>query len=53
MVFDSYETAWPWLQKLRRAMVSPQRDFLSGKIEVNDTFTGGKETSSKYGSPTI
>jgi len=28
----SYETAWTWLHKLRRAMVRPNRDKLSGKI---------------------
>ena len=43
MGFGSYETAWSWLQKIRRAMVRPQRDFLSGEIEVDETFIGGKE----------
>src|SRR5699024_4178689 len=28
--FDSYETAWAWLHKLRRAMVRPDRDLLGG-----------------------
>src|SRR4029453_4943041 len=27
----SYETAWTWLHKLRRAMVRPDRDGLSGR----------------------
>ena len=44
MGFGSYETAWSWLLKLRRAMVRPQRDLLSGTVEVNETFIGGKET---------
>jgi len=43
MGFGSYETAWSWLQKLRRAMVRPDRDLLSGEIEVDETFIGGKE----------
>ena len=43
MGFGSYETAWSWLQKLRRAMVRPERDLLSGEIEVDETFIGGKE----------
>lgn len=43
MGFGSYETAWSWLQKLRRAMVRPERDRLSGKVEVDETFIGGKE----------
>src|SRR6266849_6508700 len=37
----SYETAWTWLQKLRRSMVRPDRDRLSGWIEVDETFIGG------------
>jgi len=39
----SYETAWTWLQKLRRAMVRPDRDRLSGWIEVDETMIGGLE----------
>ena len=37
----SYETAWTWLHKLRRAMVRPDRDRLSGWIEVDETYIGG------------
>jgi hypothetical protein len=43
MGFGSYETAWSWLQKLRRAMVRPERDKLSGDIEVDETYIGGVE----------
>lgn len=39
----SYETAWTWLHKLRRAMVRPGRDCLSGAIEVDETYVGGPE----------
>jgi hypothetical protein len=39
----SYETAWTWLHKLRRAMVRPDRDRLSGWIEVDETLVGGAE----------
>jgi len=39
----SYETAWTWLHKLRRAMVRPGRDRLSGVIEVDETYLGGPE----------
>lgn len=39
----SYETAWSWLHKLRRAMVRPDRDRLSGTIEVDETYIGGLE----------
>ena len=37
----SYETAWSWLHKLRRAMVRPGRERLSGRIEVDETYVGG------------
>jgi len=37
----SYETAWSWLHKLRRAMVRPGRDRLQGTIEVDEAFIGG------------
>jgi transposase-like protein len=37
----SYETAWTWLHKLRRAMVRPDRDRLGGWIEVDETYIGG------------
>src|ERR1700730_8744823 len=30
----SYETAWTCLQKLRRAMIRPEREQLSGEVEV-------------------
>jgi ISXO2-like transposase domain/Transposase zinc-ribbon domain len=39
----SYKTAWTWLHKLRRAMVRPGRDGLTGRIEVDETFVGGLE----------
>jgi len=37
----SYNTAWNWLHKLRRAMVRHGRDQLSGAIEVDETYVGG------------
>ena len=37
----SYETAWVWMHKLRRAMVVPERQLLSGTVEVDETFVGG------------
>ena len=43
MGFGSYETAWAWLHKLRRAMVRPEREKLTGVVEVDETYIGGKE----------
>ena len=40
---NSYETAWTWLHKLRRAMVRPGRDLLSGRVEVDESYIGGLE----------
>ena len=39
----SYKTAWAMLQKLRRAMVRPDRDRLDGVVEVDDTYWGSEE----------
>ena len=39
----SYQTAWAWLHKLRRAMVCPGRDLLHGLVEVDETYVGGLE----------
>lgn len=39
----SYQTAWAWLHKLRRAMVRPGRDRLAGTVEVDETYLGGVE----------
>jgi len=38
----SYETAWVWLYKLRRAMVRPGRDRLKGSVEVDEVSVGGE-----------
>lgn len=38
--FGSYETAWAWLHKLRRAMIRPDRDRLHGVVELDETFLG-------------
>ncbi len=45
----SYETAWTWLHKLRRAMVVPGRDLLSGEVEVDETYVGGEEPGLRGG----
>jgi transposase-like protein len=39
----SYETAWTWLHKLRRAMIRPGRDLLDGRVEVDEGYIGSPE----------
>ena len=46
---NSYQTAWTWLHKIRRAMVRPGRDKISGVIEVDETYIGSEETGGKRG----
>ena len=38
-----YETAWLILQKLRRAMVAPERAPLKREVEIDEFFLGGHE----------
>jgi len=44
-----YETAWAMLQKLRRAMVRPDRELLHEKVEVDETYVGGPEAGLRGG----
>ena len=39
----SYHTAWSWLQKLRRCTIRKDREKLSGRVEVDELFIGGKK----------
>ena len=43
----SYRTAWAWLHKFRRLMVFPDRNQLSGKVEVDETLVGGKKAGKR------
>jgi hypothetical protein len=40
----SYNRAWNWLHKLRRAMVRPGRNQLTKAVEVDGTYVGGVGT---------
>jgi len=41
--WGSYQTAWTCLHKLRRAMVRPGHERLSGAVEVDENYLGGGE----------
>ena len=43
----SYQTAWMWLHKLRRAMVRPGQDRLIGSVQVDETFIGGAKSGKR------
>jgi transposase-like protein len=43
----SYHTAWEWMYRLRHAMIRPGRDRISGAIEVDETFIGGKKSGKR------
>jgi transposase-like protein len=42
-----YETAWLILQKLRRAMVAPERSLLKEEVEIDEFWLGGHEEGLK------
>jgi transposase-like protein len=44
-----YETAWLILQKLRRAMVAPERAPLRGEVEIDETLVGGHHEGRRGG----
>jgi transposase-like protein len=39
--FGSYQTAWSWLHKIRKAMVRPDREPLAGRVEADESYVGG------------
>jgi transposase-like protein len=45
----SYQTAWSWLHKMRRSMVRPGREKLSGNVEVDEALVGGEDRGGKRG----
>lgn len=50
--FGSYQTAWAWMHKLRRAMARSGRGMIGGPgvvVEVDETFIGGVKTAKVKG----
>lgn len=39
----SYQTAWTWLHKIRTATIRPDRGPLSGAVEIDESYVGGRE----------
>jgi transposase-like protein len=39
----SYQTAWAMLHRLRSVLIRPDRELLSGAVEVDETYIGGEE----------
>jgi transposase-like protein len=44
MGFGSYQTAWTWLHKIRKAMVRPDRAPLAARVEADETYVGAPRT---------
>ena len=44
-----YETAWVMLQKLRRAMIRPDREPLYGEVEADEAYVGAPEVGLRGG----
>ena len=45
--FGSYDTAWHWLQKLRRCTIRKNREKLSGRVEVDEFVIGGQRSGKR------
>jgi hypothetical protein len=45
--FGSYQTAWGWLQKLRSVMIREGREQLCGRVEVDETYIGGRKKGAR------
>jgi len=45
----SYQTAWAMLHRLRSVLVRPGRELLTGTVEVDETYIGGREPGLRGG----
>jgi transposase-like protein len=49
LAIGSYQTAWAILHRLRSVLVRPDRDRLTGTVEVDETYIGGEEPGLRGG----
>ena len=49
LLISVFFPAWAWLHKLRRAMVRPERELLSGVVELDGIFLGGRSAGKPGG----
>ena len=47
----SYQTAWMMLHRFRVAMVRPDRERLTGRVEVDESYVGGHEDLARAPNP--
>jgi ISXO2 transposase-like protein len=45
--FGSYQTAWAWLHKLRRATGLPGRELLAGAVELDESYIGAARSGKR------
>lgn len=45
----TYQTAWTMPHRFRVAMPASGRDLLTGRVEVDETFAGGREEGADHG----
>lgn len=43
----SYDTAWTWLHKLRSCTIRDGREKLSGKVEIDEVYIGGRHSGKR------
>lgn len=43
----SYDTAWTWLHKLRNCTIRDGREKLSGKVEIDEVYIGGRHSGKR------
>ena len=51
MGFGSYQTAWSWLHKIRKAMVRPERTPLALRVEADETWSAAPGRASRDAAP--